>query len=99
MSLKNYSKEELEKEIIRREEQKNKPFPLTDLESCWSLDYSKVKKACERHIQNLADEGQSRDDEHWIYEAAKFCIEVMEQKQNFCKKILPDFLSKEETLI
>lgn len=69
-TLTDYTKEQLEKEIKRREEQKNKPFPLTDLASCNEIDYSKVKKACEVHIQNLADGNQERDDEHWIYEAA-----------------------------
>jgi hypothetical protein len=69
-NLKNFTKGELEQELARREEQKNKPSPLTDLATCHELDYSQVKKACERHIQNLADGDQERDDEHWIYEAA-----------------------------
>jgi hypothetical protein len=70
MDISKFTKEDLEKELKRREEQKNKPFPLTDLETCWELDFSQVKKACEVHIQEIADGKVDTDAEHWIYEAA-----------------------------
>ena len=42
MDISKFTKEDLKDEITRREVQEtveNKPFPLTDLESCWELDY------------------------------------------------------------
>ena len=72
MDISKFTKEDLQEELKRREEQKNedKPFPLTDLKSCAWLDWSKCQKACEVHIQELADGKVDTDAEHWIYETA-----------------------------
>jgi hypothetical protein len=43
----------------------NKPVPPLE-----DIDYSKVKKECEVHIQEIADGKVDTDAEHWIYEAA-----------------------------
>lgn len=70
MDISKFTKEDLQNELARREEQKDMPFPLTDLESCWELDFSKVIKACEVHIQEIADGKVDTDSEHYIYELA-----------------------------
>jgi len=64
-----FTKEDLQDELERREVQEmidDKPIPLEE----WNRDFSKVRKACETHIQELMNGEVDTDAEHYIYETA-----------------------------
>jgi len=71
MDLKEFTKEDLKTELERRETIESKPVvPFNITQGKTVRDYSKVEKACEVHIQELADGRLDEDSEHYIYEAA-----------------------------
>lgn len=67
--LSDYSVEELEEEIERREAEKGKPIPLP------SPDFSPLIDQAKEAIQEIVDCGHTSDDlDHYMFEIAMECI-------------------------
>lgn len=67
MGIRSYSNEDLKKELMRREQIKDKPAPLPEEEMLKGL--SKLIKNTESVIDDYAKYGRSKDDVQYMYEA------------------------------
>ncbi len=75
MTLDNYTNDELTKELKRREEEEKSTYPYRPQPlSFLYQDFSKVRIACEAHIQELIDGRVDSDADHYIYENAMEAI-------------------------
>lgn len=77
MSLKNYSDEDLAKEVERRKRVNGVPKQFRD------IDFQPVVSLVEHIVNSVADEGHpGKDHDHYVFEAV---VECMYPKEKFWK--------------
>ena len=64
MALKDFTTEQLQKELEKRTANQTRPLPLN------RIKWEKLVEACEKVMEKYAVDGYFKDDEHYIYEEA-----------------------------